>query len=148
MKILNIIRFTVSNRCPRCGDGHVFENNNPYNIRNGLAMHKHCPSCNLRYEKETGFFYGAMYMSYGLVAGLFVLFFTVDALFFDLEPLPLFLAFTAVVLALFPVNYRWSRVLWIALFTKYRGKKDPVPSHGHVKRSHVTTELEQPAGAR
>ena len=142
MKALKIIGFAVQNRCPRCGEGRVFENNNPYSFRNGLAMHKYCPSCGLRNEKETGFFYGAMYVSYGLVAGLFILFFAVDVFLLQMDALTLCLLFSAVIFALFPVNYRWSRTIWIAFFTKFEGKnaiKQPSPSSpgGSVRREPV-----------
>ena len=32
--------------------------------------HKNCSHCNLKYEIEPGFFYGAMYVSYALAIGL------------------------------------------------------------------------------
>ena len=32
-------------------------------------MHHHCPVCNESFERETGFYYGAMYVSYGLTVG-------------------------------------------------------------------------------
>lgn len=139
MKVINIARFTLLNKCPRCGEGRVFENNNPYHYRNGLAMHKYCPACGLRNEKETGFFYGAMYVSYGLVAGLFVLFFALDTFFFHLEPLTLCLIFSGMVLALFPVNYRWSRTLWIAFFAKYEGRA-AVQRHKAADQRHLRQE--------
>lgn len=45
-------------RCPRCLRGQVFA---------GLfRMHKRCSTCGLPYEREPGYFVGAMYFSYGL----------------------------------------------------------------------------------
>lgn len=29
-------------------------------------MHDHCPVCNLKFQREEGYFLGAMYISYGL----------------------------------------------------------------------------------
>ncbi len=34
--------------------------------------HERCPVCGLRYEVEPGFFYGAMYISYGMTVGFMV----------------------------------------------------------------------------
>jgi uncharacterized protein (DUF983 family) len=48
----------LKQRCPRCLEGRVFA---------GLfRMHKCCPSCGLPFEREPGYFMGAMYLSYGL----------------------------------------------------------------------------------
>jgi uncharacterized protein (DUF983 family) len=48
----------LKQRCPRCLQGHVFA---------GLFhMHGHCPVCGLAFEREPGYFTGAMYLSYGL----------------------------------------------------------------------------------
>jgi uncharacterized protein (DUF983 family) len=48
----------LKQRCPRCLQGRVFA---------GLfRMHQHCPMCGLAFEREPGYFMGAMYLSYGL----------------------------------------------------------------------------------
>jgi uncharacterized protein (DUF983 family) len=48
----------VKQRCLRCLQGPVFA---------GLfRMHAQCPVCGLRFEREPGYFTGAMYLSYGL----------------------------------------------------------------------------------
>ena len=48
----------LKQRCPRCLEGQVFA---------GLfRMHKRCPACGLPFEREPGYFMGAMYLSYGL----------------------------------------------------------------------------------
>lgn len=48
----------LKQRCPRCLQGQVFA---------GLfRMHRHCPRCGLLFEREPGYFMGAMYLSYGL----------------------------------------------------------------------------------
>jgi uncharacterized protein (DUF983 family) len=45
-------------RCPRCGVGQIF--------RGQFAMNERCPACDLRFEREQGYFLGAMYFSYAL----------------------------------------------------------------------------------
>ena len=56
MKIGAVLRL----RCPRCLNGDV------YLPKRWFEMHKNCPSCGLLYEREPGFFLGAMYFSYTL----------------------------------------------------------------------------------
>src|SRR5580704_71742 len=50
-------------RCPRCRSGAIFR----YSIFRGFPrMHERCPVCDLKFEREPGYFLGAMYVSYGL----------------------------------------------------------------------------------
>ena len=41
-------------RCPRCGARTLF--------RTWFAMHERCAVCGLRFEREQGYFLGAMYI--------------------------------------------------------------------------------------
>ena len=78
-------------------------------------MHKHCPACGLKFEREQGYFLGAMYFSYtiGIVAiSLFAL--IVWALLgWDL-PASVGAGFLLFLPAA-PVVTFFSRVLWIYL---------------------------------
>ncbi|MFK7908008.1 MAG: DUF983 domain-containing protein [Chitinophagales bacterium] len=58
----------LSLKCPRCQEGKLFNNPNPYNINDIDKMPSHCPNCNLDYEPELGFWYGAMFVSYAVTA--------------------------------------------------------------------------------
>lgn len=49
-------------RCPRCGARTLF--------RGWLAMHERCASCHWRFEREQGYFLGAMYINYALTVGI------------------------------------------------------------------------------
>lgn len=122
-KISESIYSTVANRCPRCHEGKVFENDNPYSFTDGLKMNKTCSSCGLKYEKETGFFYGAMYVSYALQAGLFITLYTLDMFFWNLKALTLVSIVIGAIVVLIPVTFRWSRTLWLNFFTSYRKNK-------------------------
>jgi uncharacterized protein (DUF983 family) len=48
----------VQQRCPRCLQGQVFATL--------FRMHEQCPLWRLRFEREPGYFTGAMYLSYGV----------------------------------------------------------------------------------
>ena len=78
-------------------------------------MPEHCPVCGLVYEREHGYFVGAMAISYGLAVALVgLLFFAVLAItHWPLEWVLLVsgLAF----LPLAPLCLRYSRVLWMNL---------------------------------
>src|ERR1700686_190132 len=50
-------------RCPRGRAGSIFR----YSIFRGFPkMQERCPVCDLKFEREPGYFLGAMYVSYGL----------------------------------------------------------------------------------
>jgi len=130
MAIKDVLYATVANKCPRCHKGKVFENNNPYSFHNGVKMNIHCPSCGLKYERETGYFYGAMFVSYALQVGLFIVLFALNTLWWNLSSAIILSIIIASIIAVFPITFRWSRILWIGMFTAY--DKDQVNSH--VKR--------------
>jgi hypothetical protein len=46
-------------------------------------MNPRCPNCNLDYEVEPGFFYGALYISYIFSVGIFAAVTIILFLFFD-----------------------------------------------------------------
>jgi hypothetical protein len=87
-------------------------------------MHEHCTNCNLKYERETGFFYGAMYASYALTSGWFLLWFILylTVLDWDTFYFALFIAIT--ILLLSPLAIRLSRLIWLNLFFSYEDEKN------------------------
>jgi len=57
-------------RCPRFRTGSIFR----YSIFRGFPkMHDRCPVCGLQFEREAGYFLGAMYISYGFALVIIVL---------------------------------------------------------------------------
>lgn len=57
-------------KCPRCRRGHMFANNNPWNLKKVLDMPEKCPECGQPFELEVGFWYGTAYVSYVLTVAL------------------------------------------------------------------------------
>jgi len=79
-----------------------------------VSMNEHCPVCLLKFEREPGYFVGAMYISYAMasivVAATVVLVYT---LFPDLADIWSYVAATCTLLLLVPVIFRYSRVIWM-----------------------------------
>lgn len=82
-------------------------------------MHEKCSYCGLEYEREPGFFYGAMYVSYGLMSGIFIVLYVADSLWFHLPTLVLLSLVVGSMLILFPVAFRWARIIWLNMFVRY-----------------------------
>ena len=78
-------------------------------------MHQNCPVCGLKFEREPGYFLGAMYFSYMLsippVLALLLLFWRFTAWRFDLVVVAAFVAYLPFV----PVVTRFARVVWMYL---------------------------------
>jgi uncharacterized protein (DUF983 family) len=91
--------------CPRCRQGRIFQ---------GLMrMNPTCSSCELIFEREAGYFLGAMVVSYAISIVLYTLIYQVlkrcvpqgfHALL--LETFFLYLPFV-------PFVFRYSRIIWI-----------------------------------
>lgn len=119
----NIVWSIMTNRCPRCRDGKLYSNPNPYAFK-GDTMYQNCPVCGQRYHLHTGFFFGTGYVSYGLsvavIAAVYVIWgLTIGLSFQDNSLLWCFLAATIVLIVLQPPMQRLSRSMWIAMFVKY-----------------------------
>ena len=107
-------------RCPKCHESDLFKNKNPYQYDGFFDMPENCPTCGQRLDLEPGFYYGAMYVSYGVsVAWLVAVFVAVAVLYpnFSLE----FYLVTGIgsLIALVPYFFRLSRAIWINFFVSY-----------------------------
>lgn len=90
--------------CPACHKGRIFGSL--------LKMNERCPHCGLRFERETGYFTGAMYVSYGLmIPPLTAVYFVWLAMGWPTDRLLLWAFLTG--LPLVPFVMRISRVIWI-----------------------------------
>jgi uncharacterized protein (DUF983 family) len=58
-------------RCPRCRAGKIFRG---AIFRGFPKMYERCAVCDLKFEREAGYFLGAMYISYGLALGMIAIF--------------------------------------------------------------------------
>ncbi|MEM7163086.1 MAG: DUF983 domain-containing protein [Bacteroidota bacterium] len=120
----------LKNTCPQCHKGRFWNAKNPIlNIfKKENQLPERCSHCQLKYEKEIGFWYGAMYVSYALGVAIFVAAWiaTEVLLPFILEEESLFvqIAIVIVFIVLFaPFNWWYSRLIWINLFVAYKGEK-------------------------
>ena len=107
------------NKCPRCHDGDFFKHSISYNPNKVTTLHDNCPSCGLKYMMEPSFFFGAMYVNYGLAVALFVSIFIIAKVFFGLSILYSFISIIIVSLLVTPYTIRLSRIIWINIFVSY-----------------------------
>jgi uncharacterized protein (DUF983 family) len=103
-------------KCPKCRVGDIYEN--PVYSLSGQKMHINCPHCGMTYEREPGYFYGAMYVSYTfIVAELVTLSIGTSVLTGSDNPWLYIVVLLGVVGLLAPFNMRYSRVILLHWLT-------------------------------
>ena len=110
------------NKCPKCHEGNFMQENNIFKLKEAFKMNDYCSNCGFKYMMEPSFFYGAMYVSYGLTVGLAIITFTISTLIFKTTMLGSFIPIVAVLLITAPLTTRLSRIIWINMFAKYDSK--------------------------
>jgi uncharacterized protein (DUF983 family) len=105
------MRAVMRSVCPRCRQGAIFKGTL---LHSWLSMYDKCPVCGLRYEREQGYFLGAMMVSYILSVPVLVVLMLAAWLIkpeWSLQRIVVagFVAFLPFV----PGMVRFSRVLWI-----------------------------------
>ncbi len=104
------VRGILRQVCPRCREGAIFRASL---WRGYLSMHEKCPVCGLKYEREPGYFMGAMYISYlGSILptlAIALVLWRWSGWSFNAVMLGTFACY----LPLVPAVTRWARVLWI-----------------------------------
>ena len=93
-------------------------------------MHPNCPCCGQTFEPEPGYYYGAMYVSFGFSTGIFLAVLAILYLFVDeISTLMVGGVVLVVMLGLLPISFRLARAIWIHIFIRYEG-----PCHAISKK--------------
>jgi uncharacterized protein (DUF983 family) len=104
-----MFRRGLTRRCPRCGSGHLF--------KRWVSMVPDCPRCGLHFEREAGYWAGALAINLILTGGLFAIVFIV-ALAITLPDVPVapLLAILVPIMIIGPiVAYPFSKTIWVAV---------------------------------
>ena len=109
----------LTGSCPRCQNESMYVDKNPLHLSKLLKMNEKCSHCDLKYQIEPSFFYGAMYVSYGLNVGLGVASFIISYVFLKTNLKVAFLSILASNVILFPFVLRWARNIYINIFISY-----------------------------
>ena len=98
----------ATRRCGRCGSGRLF--------RRYLTMVDSCPRCGLHFEREEGYWLGAMVINLAVTMLMFVVLFVGMAVVWWPDP-----PWTRILVVLLVVNlivpiafYPFSKTLWVA----------------------------------
>ena len=97
----------------------MYVDKNPYHITDVLKIHDHCSHCNTKYRMEPSFFYGSMYVSYGVGIVFAISAFIVSFVILNSSLVTAFIAIVVTLIAFMPIIMRLSRNIWINLFMNY-----------------------------
>jgi uncharacterized protein (DUF983 family) len=109
----------LTGSCPKCQKESMYSDRNPLHLTKVLKMNDHCSHCGLKYQIEPSFFYGAMYVSYGLNVAVGIAAFIVSFVFFKTSIEESFISIVVALIILFPFVLRLSRNLYINMFVSY-----------------------------
>ena len=112
----------LTGSCPKCQNESMYSDKNPLHLTKVLKMNEKCSHCGLKYQIEPSFFYGAMYVSYGLNVALGVATFIISFVFLKATIGYSFIAIIVILILLFPFILRLSRNIYINMFVSYDPK--------------------------
>ncbi|MDG1189244.1 MAG: DUF983 domain-containing protein [Flavobacteriales bacterium] len=116
-KLFSILKF----KCPTCHEGDFFLSH-PYNLKKIGDLHTKCSKCGLKFSKEPGFYFGAMYVSYGLGIAIFVAVFVANSILnLGLSLFNMFMTVGVILFASTPYLFHLSKIIWANIFFHYKG---------------------------
>lgn len=136
-RFLDVIWAMVRQRCPRCLTGRMF--------RGSIAMNDPCPHCGLVFQREEGYFLGAMYVSYGLSVVLIgIAYLSVTSIWPTISALPVLGIITALYAPFITIVFRYSRVIWIYFERAICPSDISAGTFEKVRQSHGESAAGQP----
>ena len=120
--LYSIINF----KCPKCHNGDLYPTRLT-SFSKTFSMNDKCDHCGQAFEIEPGFYWGAMYVAYGLSSGFLLAGFAIIFFLFNTSILTTFFIVFAVVFLFYGLIFRLSRAIWINIYVQYNEKADRQP---------------------
>lgn len=111
-----VVTSILSEKCPKCREGQIFRKKDYF--LQFPKMYDNCPHCGFRFDREPGYFLGAMYFSYALAVLQGIITFLICYFFFPELPtiaIPLIILGVVTIFSYF--NYKLSRVIYLYIFS-------------------------------
>ncbi len=112
----------LTGTCPKCQQESMYKESNMYNLGSIFDMYDRCSHCGTKYKMEPSFFYGAMYVSYGVGIAFAVAAFVISFLFLGASLITTFIAIVGTLVVFMPLIIRLSRNIWINFFIHFDAK--------------------------
>ncbi|HLM19840.1 MAG TPA: DUF983 domain-containing protein [Acidimicrobiia bacterium] len=104
-----MLRWGFTKRCARCGSGHLF--------RRWFTMVDDCPQCGLHFEREQGYWAGALAINIGIAGVVFVLAFAIRLALTvpDILVVPFLVVLIPLMIIVPTFAYPFSKTIWVAV---------------------------------
>jgi len=109
-------------KCPKCHEGDLYKTN-ILEMKAPFEMKDSCDSCGQIYMIEPGFYWGAMYIAYGLSSGLMLTGSAIGLLLLGWSVNQTFAVLIALLLVLYVFIFRLARSIWINIYVHYDKNK-------------------------
>jgi uncharacterized protein (DUF983 family) len=111
----NLFMEIMKEKCPNCGKGDVYAKKRRF--LELPVMKEECDICHYHFDREPGYFLGAMYISYGLAVLQGILTFVLLHVFLPkIDTIWVVLIILGVISAFSMKNYKLSRIIYIHIF--------------------------------
>lgn len=105
----------MKEKCPNCGKGDAYEKKTKF--LQLPVMKDDCEVCHYHFDREPGYFLGAMYISYALAVFQGILTFVFLRVFLPkIDTIWVVLIILGVISAFSMKNYKLSRIIYIHIF--------------------------------
>jgi uncharacterized protein (DUF983 family) len=116
-------------KCPECHEGEFFVSH-PYDLKHMGDIKETCSKCGLKYAKEPGFYFGAMYVAYALGVATFVTLWVSMNLFFDGISIGWQIGIILLgIVLLTPLLFSFSKIIWANMFISFKGSDGKKSEH-------------------
>ena len=123
-------------RCPHCHQGRLF--------RGQFEMNDPCPVCGVLFQREEGYFLGAMYFSYVLATGVLIPLYVIAALLLPNQgTVVIALVATLAYLPFVPAVFRYSRALWICMDRAVCGSETSAPPYEKIRKEQLAEQSDR-----
>ena len=114
-----VLWWGLTRRCPRCGAGCLFHSY--------FTLIPDCPLCELHFEREPGYFTGALAINIMVTGGIFAVVFValLAATIPEVPVVPLLAVLVPIVVVLPILYYPFSKTVWMALDRAFLQRLDP-----------------------
>lgn len=132
----------LKHKCAKCQESDLFKDPHSYNLSRLFDMYDRCPTCGQKHEIEIGFWWGAMYIAYGISSFELLFSFAVFAFIFNIEIMTALFMAMGVGFILAPYVFRTSRAIWLNFFVHFdknksweKARKEELLSEPKIKKS-------------
>jgi len=113
-------------KCPKCHHGDLYPE--PiFSFKKTFSMNEKCSHCGQIFELEPGFYWGSMYIAYGLASGVMLLGFAFLYFFFDFDITTSIIIIGILLSLLYALVFRTARAIWINIYVSYDRQADQQP---------------------